>query len=273
MHKWFYILLAATACNAEAQWLHHPLPGTPRAKDGQPNLSAPAPRASNGKQDLSGIWRPESSPIPELVRLLPGGQQGLGEVVPNKYFINILADFKPGEEPLRTPPSAPLSLTAFQKDDPGINCLPRGVPSIDTLPAPFKIVQTPGLLLMLAETDTTFRQIFTDGRKRPEDPQPSWLGYSVGKWEADSLVVETVGLNDRGWLDALGHTHSEALRVTERFHRRDFGHLDVQLTLDDPKTFTQPVTVKFAEVLLPDTDLIESFCSDNEKDLSHAGFK
>ena len=276
MHTWLWILLAAAsagAATAEAQWLHQPVPGTPRAKDGKPNLSAPAPRASNGKPDLSGIWRPESSPIPELVRLLPGGQQGLGEVVPNKYFLNILADFKPGEEPLRTRSSAPLSLTAFQKDDPGINCLPRGVPSVDTLPAPFKIVQMPGLVLMLAETDTTFRQIFTDGRKHPEDPQPSWLGYSVGRWEGDSLVVETVGLNDRGWLDALGHTHSEALRVTERFHRRDFGHLDVQLTLDDPKTFTQPVTVKFTEILLPDTELIESFCSDNEKDLAHARLK
>jgi len=276
MHKWLWILLAAAsagAATAEAQWLHQPVPGTPRAKDGKPNLSAPAPRASNGKPDLSGIWVPEPTPIPELVRLLPGGQQGLGEFVPNKYFINILADFKPGEEPLRAQPSAPLTLTAFQKGDPGITCRPRGVPSVDTLPAPFKIVQTPRLLLMLAETDTTFRQIFTDGRKQLDDPQPSWLGYSVGKWEGDSLVVETIGLNDRGWLDALGHTHSEALRVTERFHRRDFGHLDVQLTLDDPKTFTQPVTVKFTEILLPDTDLIESFCSDNEKDLAHARLK
>jgi hypothetical protein len=144
---------------------------------------------------------------------------------------------------------------------------------MDMLPVPFKLVQTPGLILMLAEADTVFRQIFTDGRKHPEDPQPSWLGYSVGKWQDDSLVVETIGLNDRGWLDAVGHTHTDALRVTERFHRRDFGHLDVQLTLDDPKTFTQPVTVKFTELLLPDTDLIESFCTENEKDLTHAGLK
>jgi hypothetical protein len=126
---------------------------------------------------------------------------------------------------------------------------------------------------MLSEADTTFRQIFTDGRKHPEDPQPSWLGSSVGRWEGDSLVVETIGFNDRGWLDAAGHKHSDALRVTERFHRRDFGHLDLQLTLDDPKTFTHPVTVKFTELLLPDTDLIESFCSENEKDLAHAGLK
>jgi hypothetical protein len=243
------------------------------ANRSKPNWSAPAPRASNGKPDLSGIWLPEASPIPELMRLLPGGQNGLGEVPPTKYFLNILADFKPGEEPLRTRPSAPLTLTAFRKDDPGLNCLPNGVPLMDTLPVPFKLVQTPGLILMLAEADTVFRQIFTDGRKHPEDPQPSWLGYSVGRWEGDSLVVETIGLNDRGWLDAVGHTHTDALRVTERFHRRVFGHLDVQLTLDDPKTFTQPVTVKFTELLLPDTDLIESFCTENEKDLTHSGLK
>ena len=270
---WFLILLAAVSATAEAQWLHHPVPGTPRTKDGKPNLSAPAPRASNGKPDLSGIWQPEASPIPELMRLLPGGANGLGEDIPTKYFINVLADFKPGEEPLRTRPSAPLTLTAFKKDDPGIHCLPTGVPMVDTVPVPFKLVQTPGLLLMLSEADTTFRQIFTDGRKHPEGPQPSWLGSSVGRWEGDSLVVETIGLNDRSWLDAVGHKHSDALRVTERFHRRDFGHLDLQLTLDDPKIFTRPITVKFTELLLPDTDLIESFCTENEKDLAHAGLR
>ena len=272
-NKWFWILLAAASVTTNAQWLHHPAPGTPRTKDGKPNLSAPAPRASNGKPDLSGIWQPEASPIPDLIRLIPGGQNGLGEATPNKYFLNILADFKPGEEPLRTRPSAPLTLTTFQKDDPGLNCLPNGGPILDTLPVPFKLVQTPGVLLMLSEADTRFRQIFTDARKHPEDPQPSWMGYSVGKWDGDTLVVETIGFNDRGWLDAVGHAHSEALRVTERFRRRDFGHLDVQLTLDDTKTFTQPVTVKFTEVLLPDTDLIESFCSENEKDLTHSGLK
>ena len=149
--------------------MHHAVPGTPRTKDGKPNLSAPARRASNGKPDLAGIWLPEASPIPDLMRLLPGGQNGLGENIPTKYFLNILADFKPGEEPLRTRPSAPLTLTAFKKDDPGINCLPPSVPMVDTVPIPFKLVQTPRLLLMLSEADTTFRQIFTDGRKHPED--------------------------------------------------------------------------------------------------------
>src|SRR5581483_9225473 len=133
------------------------------------------------------------------------------EDIPTKYFISILADFKPGEPPLVHSLAAMESertLRSFQKDVPGINCLPAGMPMADTIPFPIKIIQTPGLIMMLVEADTSFRQIFTDGRKHPEDPQPTWLGYSVGKWEGDTLVVETIGLNDRGWLDALGHTHS-----------------------------------------------------------------
>jgi hypothetical protein len=265
--------LAALQVGAQAQWLNYPAPGTPRTHDGKPNLAGPAPRARGGKPDLSGIWEAQASPIPELMALLPGGGNGLGEDIPNKYFIDILADFKPAEEPLRSRPTVPFSVTSFRKDDPGINCLPSGMPMLITVPAPFKIVQTPGLIMMLSEGDNTFRQVFTDGRKHPVDPQPSWLGYSVGHWDGDTMVVETLGLNDRGWLDASGHKHSEALRLTERYSRRDFGHMDVQLTLDDPKTFTKPVTVKFTEKLLPDTDLIESFCSENEADRVHAGFK
>lgn len=274
---WMLIALTGVTAGAYGQWVNHPSPGTPRTKDGKPNLTAPAPRASNGKPDLSGVWQAQASPIPELLRLLPGGGNGLGEDIPTKYFINIFADFNPGEEPLQ--PSAAGSqpreytLRRFRKDDPGINCLPTGVPAVDTIPTPFKIVQTPGLIMMLVESDTTFRQIFTDGRKFPEDPTPSWMGYSVGKWDGDVLVVETIGFNDRGWLDAVGHMHSDALRVTERFHRVNFGRMEVQLTLDDPKTFTKPVTVKFNEVLFPDTDLIESYCTENERDLAHSGVR
>jgi hypothetical protein len=194
------------------------------------------------------VWQAEATPIPDLMRLLPGGVNGLGEGVPNKYFINILADFKPEEAPLQALASrAPLQYTvlAVRKDDPRIRCLPSGMPMVDTVAFPFKIVQTPGLLMMLFEEDTTFRQIFMDGRELPEDPQPSWMGYSVGRWERDELVVETIGLIDRSWLDVVGHRHSQALRVTERFRRVNFGLMELQLTLDDPKTFTRPVTVKF----------------------------
>ena len=137
---------------------------------------------------------------------------------------------------------------------------------IEMAPAPYKIVQTPRVIFMLYERDTTYRQVYTDGRKLPEDPQPSWLGYSVGKWDGESLVVDTIGFNDRGWLDARAHVHSEALHLTERFHRLDFGHMEVQLTINDPETYTRPFTVKLKQHLLADTDLLESFCAENEKD-------
>jgi hypothetical protein len=125
------------------------------------------------------------------------------------------------------------------------------------------------VIAMLYEQDTSFRQIFIDGRKLPADLQPAWLGYSVGKWDGDTLVVDTAGFNDRSWLDAFGHPHSESMRVTERFHRRDFGHMEVQITVDDPTMYTKPFTIKINQRLLPDTDLIESFCLENEKDRAH----
>ncbi len=264
------LFIVGTALCAQAQWLNHPTPGTPRTPDGKPNLSAPAPRSSDGKPDLSGVWMAESSPIPDLIRLLPGGVNGLGENIPSKYFLSILADFKPGEEPL-----LPAAAAAFRRhsatpgDAPITRCLPAGVPESDLAPVPFKLIQTPGAIVMLYELDNTFRQILTDGRKQLDDPQPSWLGYSVGKWEGNWLVVDTIGFNDQSWLDAAGHTHSEALRVTERFHRRDFGHMEVEVRLDDPKTFTKPVTIRFNENLIPDTDLIEAFCAEGEKDFAH----
>jgi hypothetical protein len=143
------------------------------------------------------------------------------------------------------------------------------IPIQGLVPAPFKLVQTPRLTLVLYEADTVYRQIFSDGRALPPDPQPSWLGYSVGKWVGDSFVVDTVGFNDKAPLDIMGHPRSEALRLTETFRRRDFGHMDVQLTIDDPKIYTKPVTILVKYRLLPDTELLEGFCNENEKDLAH----
>ena len=130
-----------------------------------------------------------------------------------------------------------------------------GLPGPFLVAVPFKIVQTPGLTLILQEVDNTIRQIYTDGRPLPVDPQPSWHGYSIGKWEGDTFVVDTAGFNDLSWLDAFGHPHSDALRLEERFHRRDYGHLDIQITLDDPKTFTKPLTIKATDLLVPDSDI------------------
>jgi hypothetical protein len=264
------IALAAPAF-LRAQWLNYPTAGIPRTPDGKPNLSAPVPRAPDGRPDLSGLWRTDSAPPDLLERLIPGGTNGLGEEPPSQYFINILSDFKPEDALLR--PSAAASFAErsrnFTRESPISHCLPEGMPVVEIAPAPYKIVQTPGLILMLYERDTTFRQVYTDGRKLPADPQPTWLGYSVGKWEGHRLVVDTTGFNNRGWLDARGHTHSEALHLTERFNRLDFGHLELQLTIDDPQTYTKPFTITLKQRLVPDSDLLESFCSENEKDSAH----
>jgi hypothetical protein len=272
---WILIATVAAPLCAPAQWIYQPDPRAPRTKDGKPNLSAPAPRV-HGKPDLSGIWQAESTPRKELaamfppgVGLLPGGVNGLGEDDPQKYFLNILADYKPGQEPF-TPAAAALFRERMASNKkPATLCEPASVPLTELVPSPYKIVQTPGVTLLLYESDTVFRQIYMDGRKHPEDPQPTFLGYSVGRWEGDWFVVDVKGFNDRGPLDAMGHFHSDAMRVTERFHRLDFGHMEVQITIDDPKTFTKPVIIKSAQVLLPDTDVMESFCTEGEQDLAH----
>ena len=255
-------ILGAALC-APAQWVNTPIPDAPRTPDGKVNMTGPVPRL-DGHPDLSGIWQAEGEPR------APGGLFGIGESTNSKYFRNVLSDFKAGEEPL-----TPAGTAMFQKHtapgafNPTLNCLPDGVPHADLLPEPFKILQMPREIVMLYEVETTFRQIFTDGRKQLTDPRPSWMGYSVGKWDGDTLVIDTIGFNDLGWLDAFGHGHSQDMRVEERFHRRDFGHLDVTVTVTDPKTLTKPVTFSFVEQLLPDTDLLEHYCLEDEKDAAH----
>jgi hypothetical protein len=147
--------------------------------------------------------------------------------------------------------------------------LPLGVPAVDLIGFPFKVFQTPEAIAIFYEANGVFRQIHTDGRKLPVDPFPAWMGYSTGKWEGDTLVVDTAGFNDTGWLDTSGHPRSEALRVQERFHRRDFGHLDMQATVEDPNVLTKPVTIKFTELLIPNSDVLESFCAEGERDRAH----
>jgi hypothetical protein len=270
------ILLALLATGAPAQWLRYPTPGIPRTRDGKPNLSAPAPRASNGKPDLSGLWQVEATPFDEITRLFG---PGLGDLsVPgddlrtfSKYAISVLADFKPEEAPIR-PEAAQIfqrRLDSFGITNPTTLCQPGGVPFGGLLPFPNKFIQTPGVIVILQEADGGLRQIFTDGRKHTADPQPSWMGYSVGKWDGDSLVVDTVGFNDKGWLDGGGHPRSEALRVQERYRRRDFGHMDVQVTIDDPKMYTRAFSFKYTLDLVPDSDIGEYVCAENEKDRAH----
>ncbi|HEY6341442.1 MAG TPA: hypothetical protein VIY49_08125 [Bryobacteraceae bacterium] len=233
-----------------AQWLNYPTPGIPRAPNGKPNLAAPAPRTPEGHPDLSGLWN----------RISP------------KYSRNIAADLKPDE----IQPSA-QALVKQREEDLGkdymnVLCVPLGpgytTAADSTGSEMMKIVQTPALILIL-NPDLTYRQIFLDGRSLETAPNPSWMGYSVGRWEGDTLVVESFGYNDRTWLDHDGHPHSEALRVTERYRRRDFGHLDLEVTFSDPAVYARPWTVAVRAELEPDTELLEWVCNENGAGLEH----
>ncbi len=259
---WLGMFFVGAGLCANAQW-NERAPGAPRTKDGKVKMTAPAPRA-NGKPDLSGIWQAIGDPRPQ------GGLFGIGESENSNYFRNVLSDYAAGTEPL-TPFGAELfkKNSAFTGNAQGLNCLPDGVPHADFLPEPFKFIHTPGAILMLYEVGTTFRQIFTDGRKLPVDPSPTWNGYSVGRWEGDTFVVTSSGFNDRSWLDARGHGHSEQMVVEERFRRRDYGHLEMAITITDPVVFTKPIKFSAVAELLPDTDLFEHYCVENEKDTSH----
>lgn len=257
------------------QWLNYPTPGTPRTRDGKPNLAARAPRTIGGKPDLSGVWHVEPTSMAEMKKAYADDVNSLDVIgmeadTISKYAINILIDFKPEESPLR-PEAEQVMRQHLPGGNPADSCLPLGIPFAFLVSEPDKIVQTPGLMVMMFESADAHRQIYTDGRPLPKDPEPAWLGYSVGKWEGDTLVVETAGFNDRTWLDAMGHPHSEALRVVERYRRRDFGHMDVQVTFEDPKMYTKPFSIRFTQRLLADSDILEFFCSENEKDRVHAG--
>ncbi len=263
-------MILAGALNA--QWLNYPTPGTPLKRDGTPDLAAKTPRGAHGKPDLSGVWQIEPPPPGEIERLY--GPVGAGAVAgddlrdQNKYFFNLFIDFKPGEEPLRPEAIAQTrrNVENIIGNSPIAHCLPYALPNRYFNARPFKIFDTPDTIIIYYELDGAFRQIHTDGRKLPVDPFPSWMGYSIGRWEGDTLVVDTAGFNDKSWLDVRGHPHSEALKIQERFHRRDFGHMDIAATIDDPVMLTKPVTVKFTVLLIPNSDVLETFCAEGEKD-------
>jgi len=268
-----FVLWALTATAAHAQWLNFPTPSTPRARDGKPNLSAPVPRI-NGKPDLSGVWHVKPTPLAESKRIFGDNVDklnvpGMEADTISKYGVNILLDFTPEQSPMK-----PAAVELFRKragsDLPSSGCLPLGIPLNSLLSEPIKFVQSPRLLAILYEADDKYRQIYMDGRALPKQfDQPSWLGYSVGKWDRDTLVVETAGFNDKAPLDIMGHPRSEALRLTERFHRGDFGHMDAELTFDDPQLYTKPFTIKVTYELWADSDIFEYICVENEKDRAH----
>ena len=246
------IAVATIALSAPlaAQWLIQPTPRIPRTSDGKPDLAAPAPRTADGKPDLSGLWN----------RISP------------KYHRNIAADLKPEEMQSWVRDLVEQRREDLGKDYMNVQCVPLGpgyVTAADITGAEMmKLVQTPGLILIL-NPDLTYRQVFLDGRALESAPNPSWMGYSVGRWDRDTLVVESFGFNDRTWLDHDGHPHTDALRTTERYHRRDFGHLEIEVTLSDPAAYARPWTVAVRAELLADTEMIEFVCNENERSLAH----
>ncbi len=234
-----------------AQWDPHPWKNMPRKADGTIDMAAAPRRTTDGKVDLSGFWMPLN---------------------PVKHLLNLAADLPPNSVPLQPWAEAVYKerIDNNGKDHPGARCWPSGIPEKNNIPDGLKVVQTPDLMLFLAESRTIYRQIFTDGRSHPKnDPQPTWQGYSIGKWEGDTFVVDTVGFNGKTWLDMRGLPSTEALHVTERFTRPTIGRMNIDVTIDDPKAYTKPWKVTLTWRLEPDTDLIESICEENNKDVPH----
>jgi hypothetical protein len=270
-------MLLAFAPASFAQWPAYPTPGVPKAADGKPNLIGPVPRTADGKPDLSGVWQYMRQPMPPGTAA-PAATPQVASQPPDlvplavrlSQFWNLGASFKDGL-PFQ-PWAAELHrqrVESNSKDNPDAHCLPLGLMQLHTHGQPRKMIQTPGVIVILYEANAGVRQIFTDGRPLPTDPQPWWFGYSAGHWDGDTLAVETVGFRDLGWLDVEGSPLTESGKLIERFHRVDFGHLDIEVTIDDPKAYTKPWTVTVHQRVMLDTDLIEFICGENEKDATH----
>ena len=245
-------LILVLAAVAGAQWLNYPTPGLPRTHDGKPDLAAPTPKTAAGKPDLTGMWL----------------------AVDGKHYRDLAMDMGPGGAPMQ-PWAKALSEqrdAENHKADPLAQCMPPGVPRVETHGGhPFKIIQMPREVVILYETSSNdvFREIFTDGRPLPEITQPSWKGYSVGKWDGDTLVVDTDGFNDKPWLDTYkAHPQTEKLHVTERFRRPSTGKLEIGITIDDPGAYTKPWSAKISYNLQPDAELMETVC-ENSRNVEH----
>jgi hypothetical protein len=245
-----------------AQWLQYPTPGVPRTSAGTPNLDAPAPRTVDGKPDLSGVWDVEHNrPCP------PGG---CPDLYVGHEFVNIGWSLKGGLPYLPWAAAMAKKRTEdLRKEDPNSYCLPIGIVRMHTMPLLKKIVQVPGLVVILNEQYATYRQIFTDGRPLPVDPNPSWVGYSSGTWDGDTLVVQTAGFRDGLWLDANGSPLTDGARITERFRRVSYGKLEIDVTVNDLKAYSAPWTVRLNQLIALDTDLLDYICNENEQDAAH----
>jgi len=266
------ILACLISAPLSAQWLNYPTPGIPRLPDGKPNLAAPAPKTADGRPDLSGIWG-LSCPVGNAPVGDFAGQPTVycaTEIAVPPVFGNIGAATKDG------PPYQPWAAELVKKtrannrpNDPLSHCLPTGIVRLHTFPLFRKVIQVPGLLVILNELNAAYRQIFTDGRPLPVDPNPSWNGYSSGKWEGDTLVVETNGLRDGLWMDTASSPLTDAARITERFRRVNYGTLEIDITIDDPKAYTKPWTIHVTHIIVLNTELLDFICLENERDVAH----
>jgi hypothetical protein len=266
MNKWSrYVLAAALVAAASpaafSQFLGYPTAGVPRTPDGKPNLAAPAPRTADGKPDFSGMYG--------WINIGTWCGAECTDTQISREFINIAAS-------LKTPlPYQPWAADLVKKRsveqglDPNVHCMPRGAPRIWTDDYYKRIFMVSGRMIILTERNMQYRQIFTDGRALPKDPNPVWNGYSTGHWEGDTLVVETSGFRDDLWLDARGDPLTEQGKMTERIRRPNYGNLEVEMTINDPKAYTAPWTVKVNQPLVLDSELIDYYCLENEKDSAH----
>jgi hypothetical protein len=258
------VLIVAIGLSAPGygQWIKYPTEGVPRNADGTPNLKVPAPRLTDGKPDFSGIWH-----AADPNRCVPGGSRQCGNEIGGSPLGGNLGRNLPGGLPYQ-PWAAKLTQERRaddSRDDPHVRCLPDNPPRMWTLPHLTKAVHTPKLLVLMYEVNAMYRQIFIDGRPLPADPNPGWNGYSTAHWEGDTLVVETAGFRDGLWIDSGGSPMSDAAKMTEKMRRPDYGTLELEITIDDPKTYTRPFTVNLTQNLEVDTELIDEFCLENEK--------
>ena len=254
-----------------AQWVKYPTAGAPRKADGKVDMAASSPRMADGKPDFSGIWttaEPNRRP-----GVSTGGDERHGDasaIAGSRQMSDIGVDlpgglpYQPWLVPIVKERTANLAI-----DDPHIRCLPDNFLRAYGLPHLLKFVHSPNLLVVLNEMNAGYRQVFTDARPLPEDPTPSWQGYSSARWSGDTLVIDTIGLRDDTWIDWNGSVLTEAAKVREQIRRPDFGHLEIQVTVDDPKAYTKPWTVLIKERLIADTELIEEVCLENERSLKH----
>jgi hypothetical protein len=287
-------VVLAIGAPAAAQWPSYPTPNVPKNSDGSPNLEGPAPRAADGHPDLTGVWEiyfnsiaaapppgqaspsrslQDGNPADNQLGLTPSTPPSDPNAPPRATFFDIGANI-PGGPPFQPWAKALREerVANNQKDNPDAHCLPMGFMQLHGHPQPRKIVQTPKLIVIMYEGNQGLRQIFTDGRPLPEvndDLQPWWYGYSVGHWEGDTLVVESVGFRDDGWLDVYGSPLTDKGKLIERWRRPDFGHLEIDVTVDDPKAYTKPFTVRVSHKIMLDEELIEFICNENERSSQH----